>query len=128
ALLRSAAKRADRLSALHGRAAQTATLFFEPLQLAQGQRPCTSQPRASEARAPPWVSHGKKDQALKGRPHLATPLQGLVHSSHGSQGGVRVRRGLALGWLVSGLWPEFSPLLPKCMTRSRTGARPAHGN
>jgi hypothetical protein len=32
-------------------------------------------------------------------------LQGFVHFLHRSQGGVRIRRGLALGWPVSGLWP-----------------------
>src|SRR6185436_7010788 len=50
-------------------------------------------------------SHGNKRQSPEGAAQVVSPLQGLVDSSHGSQGGVRVRRGLALGWLVSGLWP-----------------------
>src|SRR6185436_13836478 len=50
-------------------------------------------------------SHGNKRQSPEGAAQVVSPLQGLVHSSGGSQGGGRVRRGLALGWLVSGLWP-----------------------
>jgi len=49
-------------------------------------------------------------QSLKGRPASCHALQGIVHFLHGSQGGVRGRRGLALGWLVPDLWFRSSPL------------------
>jgi len=49
----------------------------------------------------------EQDKALKGRHKLSRPFRAWFISSHESQGGVRVRRGLTLGWLVSGLWPAI---------------------
>ena len=49
------------------------------------------------------------DKALKGRHNFAAPLQGFVPL-------VSVSQGVALGWLVSGLWPC-------CKIKFRTGSR-----
>ncbi len=56
----------------------------------------------------------KTGKALKGphifaakAAHVVTPFQGFVGFLPKSQGGVRERRGLALDWLVSGLWPAM---------------------
>ena len=53
----------------------------------------------------------KKDKALKGRDKVVPsigkvvpPLQGFVRIPSGTQGCARAS--LALGWLVTGLWPE----------------------
>src|SRR6185436_2390411 len=62
----------------------------------EGQRPCTSQPRASEARAPPWVSHDKKDNALKGRHTLCPAPSGRCSFLSQIPGRRPLRRGLAL--------------------------------
>ena len=48
----------------------------------------------------------KKGQSPEGAAHgLSRPFRAMFILLHGTQGGIRVRRGLALGWLVSGLWP-----------------------
>ena len=42
----------------------------------------------------------------------------------GSQGGVRVRRGLALGWLASGLWPANPQAAFQALRITRGGSIP----
>ena len=51
------------------------------------------------ARETPWVSDENQIKALKGRLNFVAPLQGFVLIDPGSQG-------VALGWDVSGRWPE----------------------
>ena len=72
-------------------------LLLEPvrnLSAPSGQRPGTSQPRASEARALPWVICNTKDKALKGRgKKWGRPFRALFLVSVQTQGA-------ALGWLV----------------------------
>ena len=72
-----------------------------------GQRPAASQPRASEERAPPWVWKQRMTNAPTGlrKDGLPCPVGAWIAMLRGTQGGVRVRRGLALGWLASGRWP-----------------------
>ena len=71
-----------------------------------GQRPGASQPRASEARAPPWASRPTTCKAPTGRdnlpdsPGVVPPRWGCVHFFPCHPG--RRRASLALGWLVAG--------------------------
>ena len=79
-------------------------MHFERDAALRAKGPAQASPgQARDERRP--GSCGKKEQCPEGAPHGVTPLQGVVHFLDRSQGGVRVRRGLALGWLVKGLWP-----------------------
>ena len=96
--------------------------------------------------AVPWHLRGdalgngkKRDKALKGRDNIVPsvgkiepPLQGVVRNQSVPQGCARAS--LALGWLVSGLWPEghtfgaFSVSNPKCRTRSSSSTKSGKRN
>ena len=85
----------------------------------QGQRPATSQPRASEERVPPWVNHDMNVQALKGRDNInghagVPPFQGLEQSPD-----IFPRRcpGLAC-------WRAFGPLLPRTAGHEQRAGSP----
>jgi len=71
-----------------------------------GQRPAASQPRANEARAPPWVWEKRMTKAPTGRHKDGLPRPGgaFALSARKPQGGATAS--LALGWLVKSLWPQ----------------------
>ena len=58
----------------------------------------------------------KTEQSPEKAAQVVAPLQGFFRFQNATQGGVRVRRGLALGWLVQGLWPSDRSARSTCVT------------
>ncbi len=72
---------------------------------ANGLRQASPGQARNERRPGSWNKECAKPQRGFAKTGCHAPLGRGPDLLRGSQGGVRVRRGLALGWLVSGLWP-----------------------
>ncbi len=80
-----------------------------PLAASKALCPECQRPLASQPKAAPWVRM-KGRARPKGAEHrdglvMVPPFQGWPFGLSDPQGGVRVERGLAVGWLGSGRWP-----------------------